>query len=136
MRWSGRPGRVGEVKDPFFGGSRTRFSGGGASFSSSEVPRRTRSANSETDLGGEREEGTGFEVVSFSGIMWRRRHHKAKTMTFRLIIPKVAAVFLAMTGIGSGEVLPKADGKVAATKLPLDAKIAKVKFETATFGLG
>ena len=57
-------------------------------------------------------------------------------MKFRLIIPKVAAVFLAMAGIGNSEVLPKADGKVAATKLPLDAKIAKVKFETATFGLG
>ena len=57
-------------------------------------------------------------------------------MKFRLIIPKVAAVFLAMAGIGNSEVLPKADGKVAATKLPLDAKVAKVKFETATFGLG
>lgn len=57
-------------------------------------------------------------------------------MKFRLIILRVAAAFLAMAGIANGEVLPKSNGKVAATKLPLDAKTAKVKYETATFGLG
>lgn len=41
-----------------------------------------------------------------------------------------------MAGFAPGEALPKADGKVSATTLPLDAKTAKIKFETATFGLG
>lgn len=41
-----------------------------------------------------------------------------------------------MAGTAPGEILAKADGKVSATKLPLDVKTAKVKFETATFGLG
>lgn len=107
------------------------------SFSSSEVPRRTRSANSETELGLEREAGgTEREVCSLSGITRFRRHHTERTMKFRLIILRVAAAFLAMAGIANGEVLPKANGKVSATKLPLDAKTAKVKYETATFGLG
>jgi len=37
---------------------------------------------------------------------------------------------------GEEEILAKADGKVAAQTLPLDRELSKVKFETATFGLG
>ena len=51
LRWSGRPGIWGAVNDPFLGGSRMRDFGACVSFSSSEVPMRTRSANSETDFG-------------------------------------------------------------------------------------
>lgn len=34
------------------------------------------------------------------------------------------------------EILVTEDGKVSATTLPLDQKTSKVKFETATFGMG
>ncbi|MCX8239170.1 MAG: hypothetical protein ACJAT6_000314 [Akkermansiaceae bacterium] len=57
-------------------------------------------------------------------------------MKFRLIIGGVIAGLALMAGIAPGEKLPKADGKVSAMTLPLDAKTAKVKFQTATFGLG
>ncbi|MDF1710891.1 MAG: hypothetical protein P1U90_01550 [Akkermansiaceae bacterium] len=55
-------------------------------------------------------------------------------MKIRLIILGAVASWAVMAGLA--EPLPKADGKVAATILPLDAKTAKVKYETATFGLG
>ena len=48
----------------------------------------------------------------------------------------VVAGLVLMSGIAPGKKLPKADGKVAATSLPLDAKTAQIKFETATFGIG
>lgn len=48
----------------------------------------------------------------------------------------MASLFGPMAGLGKGEVLPKADGRVVAVKLPLDARLAKAKYETATFGLG
>jgi peptide-methionine (S)-S-oxide reductase len=57
-------------------------------------------------------------------------------MKFRLIIGGVVAGLAMMSGIAPGEKLPKADGKVSATTLPLDAETSKVKFETATFGIG
>lgn len=57
-------------------------------------------------------------------------------MKIRLIIGGAIAGLAIMAGIAPGENLPKANGKVSATELPLDAKTAKVKFETATFGLG
>ena len=57
-------------------------------------------------------------------------------MKFRLIIGGVIAGLALMSGLATGEKLAKADGKVSAVTLPLDAKMAKVKFETATFGLG
>lgn len=57
-------------------------------------------------------------------------------MKIRLIILGTIAAFAIMAGVAPGEKLEKADGKVSATSLPLDAKTAKVKFETATFGLG
>ncbi|MFT6178161.1 MAG: hypothetical protein ACI9NQ_001183 [Paracoccaceae bacterium] len=60
----------------------------------------------------------------------------SNNMKFRLIIGGVVAGLALMAGIAPGEKLAKADGKVSATKLPLDVKSAKVKFETATFGLG
>lgn len=41
-----------------------------------------------------------------------------------------------MIGSLTGEKLAKADGEISAKTLPLDAKIAEKKFETATFGLG
>jgi hypothetical protein len=55
-------------------------------------------------------------------------------MKIRLIILGAVASWAVMAGLA--EPLPKADGKVSATMLPLDAKTAKVKYETATFGLG
>ncbi|MEN8772561.1 MAG: hypothetical protein ABF379_16135 [Akkermansiaceae bacterium] len=55
-------------------------------------------------------------------------------MKFRLIILGAVASWAVMAGLA--EPLPKADGKVSASTLPLDAKTARVKFETATFGLG
>ncbi|MGD1979580.1 MAG: hypothetical protein PVJ98_09310 [Akkermansiaceae bacterium] len=57
-------------------------------------------------------------------------------MKFRLMIAGIVGGFAIMAGFAPGEALPKADGKVSATTLPLDAKTAKIKFETATFGLG
>jgi len=57
-------------------------------------------------------------------------------MKIRLIIGGAIAGLAIMAGIAPGEKLAKADGKVSATVLPLDEKTAKVKFETATFGLG
>ncbi len=43
---------------------------------------------------------------------------------------------LAMNTRMFGEKLVVEDGKSAATELPLDRESSKVKFETATFGLG
>lgn len=57
-------------------------------------------------------------------------------MKLALIIVGVVAGFFLMSEIAPGEKLPKADGKVSATQLPLDAKTAQIKFETATFGIG
>jgi|AntAceMinimDraft_12_1070368.scaffolds.fasta_scaffold09859_2 hypothetical protein len=57
-------------------------------------------------------------------------------MKLRLIILGTVAAFAIMAGVAPGEKLAKADGKVSATTLPLDAKTAKVKYETATFGMG
>jgi hypothetical protein len=61
-------------------------------------------------------------------------HPNGSSMKIRLIILGAIASWAVMAGLA--EPLPKADGKVSATTLPLDAKTAKVKFETATFGLG
>ena len=55
-------------------------------------------------------------------------------MKIRLIILGAVARWAVMSGLA--EPLPTADGKVSATTLPLDAKTSKLKFETATFGLG
>lgn len=41
-----------------------------------------------------------------------------------------------MAGKAAEEKLAKADGKVSAQTLPLDKDYSKVKYETATFGLG
>lgn len=57
-------------------------------------------------------------------------------MKFKLIILGTVAAFAIMAGIAPGEKLAKADGKVSATTFPFDAKMAKVKYETATFGMG
>lgn len=57
-------------------------------------------------------------------------------MKIRLLIGGIVAALAAMAGFATGENLAKADGKVSATVLPLDVARAKVKFETATFGLG
>ncbi len=57
-------------------------------------------------------------------------------MKIRLIIGGAIAGLAIMVGIAPGEKLSLADGKVSATTLPLDVKTAKVKFETATFGIG
>ena len=57
-------------------------------------------------------------------------------MKFRLMIGGAVGILAVMAGFAPGEALPKADGKVSAKTLPLDAKTAKIKYETATFGLG
>ena len=57
-------------------------------------------------------------------------------MKIRLLIGGTIAALGIMAGFATGENLAKADGKVSATTLPLDAEISKVKYETATFGLG
>ncbi len=57
-------------------------------------------------------------------------------MNDRWFIFGMVALFVVLGDFGKGEVLPKADGKVSAVKLPLDARLAKAKYETATFGLG
>lgn len=57
-------------------------------------------------------------------------------MKIQLLIAGAIAALAVMVGLANGEKLAKADGKVAATTLPLDAKLAKKKYETATFGLG
>ena len=55
-------------------------------------------------------------------------------MKISLIIRGTAAILAVLSGLA--ESLAKAGGKVSATRFPLDAKTSKVKFETATFGLG
>ena len=57
-------------------------------------------------------------------------------MKIRLLIGGSIAALAVMAGFATGEDLAKADGKVSATTLPLDAEKSKVKYETATFGLG
>ena len=57
-------------------------------------------------------------------------------MRIRLLVGGTIAAFAIMAGFATEENLAKADGKVAATSLPFDKEKAKVKFETATFGLG
>lgn len=70
------------------------------------------------------------------GIKGVSRHLTDNTMKIRLIIGGAIAGLAIMVGIAPGEKLSLADGKVSATTLPLDVKTAKVKFETATFGIG
>lgn len=57
-------------------------------------------------------------------------------MKIHLLIAGTVAALGLMAGNAAEEKLAKADGKVSATTLPLDAETAKVKCETATFGLG
>jgi len=59
-------------------------------------------------------------------------------MRIRLLLYASVAALLGMATFSAfgGEKLAKEDGEVSAIKLPLDAQTAKVKFETATFGLG
>lgn len=57
-------------------------------------------------------------------------------MKYRLMIAGLVGALAVMGLMSSAETLAKADGTVSATKLPLDARMAKVEFETATFGLG
>jgi len=57
-------------------------------------------------------------------------------MKIRLLIGGSIAVLAVMAGFATGEDLAKADGKVSATTLPLDVANSKIKYETATFGLG
>ena len=61
-------------------------------------------------------------------------HYREGSLKNRVIILGAVASWAVMSGLA--ETLPKADGKISATTLPLDAKTSKVKFETATFGLG
>ena len=60
-------------------------------------------------------------------------------MSLRPIIYTSLTAILIMFGIkfinGSEELVTE-DGKVSATTLPLDKKTAKVKYQTATFGMG
>lgn len=57
-------------------------------------------------------------------------------MNYYLFIFGMLAALGSMKVTGEEEILAKADGKVAAQTLPLDRELSKVKFETATFGLG
>lgn len=79
---------------------------------------------------GRRYRGLGSSV----GIRDRMCH--GSPMKLRLMIAGLVGALAIMGLMSSAETLAKADGTVSATKLPLDAKTAKMKFETATFGLG
>jgi len=60
-------------------------------------------------------------------------------MNFRLLIGGAVAGLALMVGDAPGErlvKLAKADGTVSAKTLPLDAETARIKFNTATFGIG
>lgn len=57
-------------------------------------------------------------------------------MNIRLLIGGSIAALAVMAGFAAEENLAKADGKVSATTLPLDVANSKIKYETATFGLG
>lgn len=57
-------------------------------------------------------------------------------MKIRLLVGGIVAALVIMAGFATEEILAKADGEVSATSLPFDQEKAKVKFETATFGLG
>lgn len=53
-----------------------------------------------------------------------------------LLVGCALTIGLAMNTRIFGEKLVVEDGKSAATELPLDRENSRVKFETATFGLG
>jgi hypothetical protein len=59
-------------------------------------------------------------------------------MKMRVVVYGSALMVLAMIGyrLFGGEELAVADGRSAATELPLDKASSRVAFETATFGLG
>ena len=60
-------------------------------------------------------------------------------MLVRFWVYFAAGALVVMLGMNTrmfGEKLVLEDGKSAATELPLDLDSSKVKFETATFGLG
>lgn len=60
-------------------------------------------------------------------------------MNLRLIIYTSLTAIIIMFGIKfsrGSEALVTEDGKVSATTLPLDQKTSKVKYQTATFGMG
>ena len=57
-------------------------------------------------------------------------------MKIRLLIGGSIAALAVMAGFAAEENLAKADRKVSATTLPLDVANSKIKYETATFGLG
>jgi len=59
-------------------------------------------------------------------------------MKFSNLITAGLATLIIMTSISAlgGEKLVPEDGKVSALVLPLDQELSKIKFETATFGMG
>ena len=57
-------------------------------------------------------------------------------MKIRLLIAGCVGALAIMVSLATGEDLAKADGKVSAVTLPYDVAQSKVKYETATFGLG
>lgn len=57
-------------------------------------------------------------------------------MKIHLLAAGTIAALAVMAGKAAEEKLAEADGKVSAQTLPLDKDYSKVKYETATFGLG
>ncbi|MEM7384302.1 MAG: hypothetical protein AAF514_05095 [Verrucomicrobiota bacterium] len=53
-----------------------------------------------------------------------------------IALAAAACLFLAGLRASTSEALVPEDGKVAEPVLPFDREISKVKYETATFGLG